>query len=131
MQDVEWWTLVPSENGSKDVTDADDSLSGPYVWVDEDDIVAGVADTIADVVRTIPSVSKLSNADLQAMLAGTFAELRTKTLYGKIWDYGTLAMSSYSWASYAFSLYKDPSTVLWVLRTLFTVMKYVCVAVIV
>lgn len=157
LDDIEWWTLVPSEHPECAVEE--ECLDGGFVWVEESDVVAGIADTITEVVRKIPAAQKLDNTKLQQLLSGTFSELREKSLTGKLWQvchdrlplsmypdcnsfgslflfllipsqYGTLAMSVCSWGSYGLSLYRDPSTVLWVMRTLYSVLKYACLMVV-
>jgi hypothetical protein len=84
LDDIEWWTLVPSEHPESSVEE--ESLDGGFVWVEESDVVAGIADTITDVVRRIPAAQKLDNSKLQQLLSGTFSELREKSLTGKLWQ---------------------------------------------
>lgn len=127
LDEMEWWTLVPSEKQVDTVDYEADTLGGGFVWVEHDDVVASIADAIADTLKSIPAAQRLDNARLQSMLSSTFGELREKTLSGKLWQWGALAMSTYSWSAYAVSMYRDPSTLFWVMRTLYTTLKYACV----
>ena len=123
LDDEDWWTVVPhpEELGTEIESD---SLSGSYVIIEEDDVVAAVADFVALYLTMIPAAKRLSHTQLQAMLSGTFHELREKGTFGKLWDSGKLAYATYGWVASAYSLYSNPAFALSVARALFTVAKW-------
>ena len=54
------------------------SIFSGYVWVEHEDVVEAVADTIARVIRYSPEVAGLNERELQARLVTTFEDLRAK-----------------------------------------------------
>ena len=117
---IDWWTLVPSSTSAGAVVD-NGGLSGPFVWVDHDDVVAAVAETIAIVLRKSPEAASLDNRALQQKLVTTFVDLRqAPSPLGSLWETGTKIYRAYGWATMALQLYRDPALVLAVLRVLYS-----------
>ena len=148
--DVEWWTvslatrhslaffsdlmfvysclcftfpqLVPKDGTTKV---EDSALDGAYVFVENSDVVDAMAEFIALSLARIPETQSLSSARLQQMLSSTFGELREKGPIGKLWDWGAFLYTTYSWATCAVGIYREPAMAYFVMRAIWSAAKWV------
>lgn len=120
--DVEWWTLVPKDGVSQVEESA---LDGPYVFVENSDVVDAMAEFIALSLARIPETSSLSSSRLQQMLSTTFGELREKGTLGKLWDWGSFLYTTYGWTTCAIGIYREPAMAIFVLRAVWSFSKWV------
>eukprot|EP00455_Lapot_gusevi_P027005 TRINITY_DN2853_c0_g1_i1.p1 TRINITY_DN2853_c0_g1~~TRINITY_DN2853_c0_g1_i1.p1 ORF type:complete len:239 (-),score=36.06 TRINITY_DN2853_c0_g1_i1:151-867(-) len=117
---VDWWTLVPSENQPPQ----DELLSGSFVIVHESDVVAAVAEYVASVLQTLPETKNLDAREIQSTLATTLHQVRKQGMCHKLWQWGSKVYSYYDWARFAYSIAKQPETVMYVLSALCSILKY-------
>lgn len=109
----DFWVIVePEEEDLLPVNpepefDSDQS----YEIVDEDGLVSAIASFVTMAIKKYPEAAKLQDYHLKKMLDGTFYDLAEKTTVGKAYNWGCVAYTTYSYGSYAFSIYSDPTMV--------------------
>lgn len=148
---VDWWTLVPfsaaggdasvgsdlskagldavdfddhSADAGSTTSDGSHMLDGSYVFVDHEDVVEAMADYVTGCLIRVPATRNLNPEQMQALLAGSFAELKEQGTVTKLWAWGTFAYTTYGWSTTAFNLYRNPTYVMLVCRALWTGCKY-------
>lgn len=123
LDNVEWWTLVPSpDKPGQNVEEC--SLSGPYVFVEQHDVIEAIGEFVALYMARMPAAQQLSPEDLQGLLSGTFSEFKEKGVFDNMWSWGRFLYASYGWGMTGLSLYRDPSMALYVMRALWTATKW-------
>jgi len=146
MKNVDVWTVVDAEMHSKIemlggavqqsslfghltrfpeelvFADEDESaLSGPFVYLHEEDIVDAVAYFVAQCVTRMPECQNLTHEEMLKKLDSTFAELREKGMFGKIWDWCNFGYSVYGWGSSAWGVYTNPWLAQLIMRGIWSV----------
>lgn len=114
--------MVP-EQGPTIVEDSE--LDGAYVFIETSDVVDSMAEFIAMSLARIPETRSLSSTRLQRLLTLTFGELREKGTIGRIWDWGQFLYTTYGWTTCAIGIYREPAMAYLVLRTIWSVTKWV------
>eukprot|EP01083_Nonionella_stella_P141159 434367_1 len=132
---IDWWTLVPSDpegqesdSPSEESKSSDEELGGPYVLVEESDVVEAVAEFVALCAVKLPEVSHLQPTELQEMVCGAFDELRTKGFFESLWSWSTFAYNSYSYSSVAYKAYSHPLVTQMLMRAFWAISRWVAIA---
>lgn len=124
LDDVEWWTLVPSPDKGRRVEDC--SLSGSYVFVEKSDVIEAIGEFVALYMSQVPDAQQLSPEELQQLLSGTFAEFQEKGMFDNLWSWGRFLYATYGWGMTGLSMYRDPGMALYIMRALWTASKWAC-----
>jgi len=115
-KNIEWWTLVSrakpiSLEDNVQYSQEKNLLDGPYVLINEKDIVEAVAIFIAQCVMSDAETSTACTDDLRKRLNGSFQELQEKGMLRKAWDWASFLHCASSWTLTAFEIYSDPTMV--------------------
>jgi len=86
-------------------------LDGPYMLVNEKDVVESVAIFIAQCVVSDPDLGSACSDDLRKRIDGSFQELHKKGMLRKAWDWASFLHTASSWTLTAFEVYSNPATV--------------------
>lgn len=112
LANIEWWTLVnrPKPVQHKDnfqYHKDDDLLGGPYVLLQEKDVVESVAIFVAQcIVQQSNGVPKPD--ELLDRINGNFKQIKEKGMLREVWDWGTFLHSVSKWGLAAYEIYTDP-----------------------
>jgi len=115
-KDIEWWTLVAREKPKKlednlEYTQEIGLLDGPYMLINERDVVESVAIFIAQCLFSNLESDGVSADELRKRIDGSFQELHQKGMMRKAWDWASFLHSASSWTITAFEIYSDPGMV--------------------
>merc|ERR1719289_624606 len=91
-RNIEWWTLVSRPEPKKlDEnllwTKEKDLLGGPYLLINENDVVESVAIFIAQCLINDSMRGAISTDDLRKHIDGSLQELQRKVMMEKAWDW--------------------------------------------
>jgi len=126
---VEWWTLVPTseEMGmtpSRTMLVETQSLGGPFVAVEESDVVEAMAEFLTLYLMQMPQSKSLAPQELVRVMSGALGELAEKGAVRRLWDWGQFLYSYYSYASITWGVYQDPAIAYAVMRAVWTCSKW-------
>jgi len=115
-KDIEWWTLVSRDKPRKlednlEHTQEIGLLDGPYMLINERDVVESVAIYIAQCLFSNLDSDGMSADELRKRIDGSFQELQHKGMMRKAWDWASFLHSASSWTITAFEIYSDPGMV--------------------
>jgi len=115
-KDIEWWTLVNRAKPKKlednlEHTHEIGLLDGPYMLINERDVVESVAIFIAQCLFSNLECDGVSADELRKRIDGSFQELHGKGMMLKAWDWASFLHSASSWTITAFEIYSDPGMV--------------------
>jgi len=122
---IDWWSVVdltnPCENGLSPLSTENankpsdelifpdaQGLEGPYVSIKESDVIDSIAYFVAQCVVTMPECRNLTHEQMLKKLDTTFAELREKQFFHRMYDWTMFLYSGYGWSQYAWSVYQNP-----------------------
>lgn len=111
----DWWMLVnvskPEEEKQEILEffeDKNNCLDGPYVLLNDCDVVEAIAVFILRSTRTTPGIADLPDETLRKRLDRSFDEFHEKGLIRKTWDWSCFLYRAGSWTATAFEIYTDP-----------------------
>merc|ERR550534_2746498 len=86
-------------------------LGGPYMLINEKDVVESVAIFIAQCVINDPELGSACSEELRKRIDGSFNELHRKGMLRRAWDWASFLHNASSWTITAFEIYSDPGMV--------------------
>lgn len=115
-KNIEWWTLVSRAKpltleDNLEYTQETDLLDGPYMLINEHDVVESVAIFIAQCMFSDLDSDVACADELRKRIDGSFQELHKKGMMRKAWDWASFLHSASSWTLTAFEIYSDPGMV--------------------
>lgn len=121
LDSVDFWTVIPR---AEEKTVETETLSGSYVIVSDDSVIEAIAEFVAVTLVRSPESKGVSPKKLQAVLSGTLAGLKEKSPVMKLWDWGQMLYSTYSYGAWAYQVATDPFYSRLIMKALFTVAKF-------
>jgi len=115
-RNIGWWTLVSRPEPKKldenlQWTKEKDLLDGPYLLINENDVVESIAIFVAQCLFLDPEILSLSADDIRKRIDGSFQEMHKKGLVRKAWDWAFFLHFVSHWTYTAFEIFSYPGTV--------------------
>eukprot|EP00271_Cylindrocystis_brebissonii_P023406 TRINITY_DN9693_c0_g1_i1.p1 TRINITY_DN9693_c0_g1~~TRINITY_DN9693_c0_g1_i1.p1 ORF type:complete len:275 (+),score=45.58 TRINITY_DN9693_c0_g1_i1:130-954(+) len=105
----DWWLWVTDKDMYDVPREDSDTLDGSgYVVLDREDVIDGLANFIARFLLVHPDTKNMTPKQLQDAIVFALAELRVKSTFRRLWDWGKFFYTVGSWTAPVFSVFRNP-----------------------